>query len=140
MNKKIFRILIFLFLIRLTLSPEIFVKFAKPDKDYMARVQGKWIFSGSRYLIEFTNSFSRKIDGLSYYLYKNSKYPKNFDFIYAIFKSKKTGISYFCRGVWSKRMGFRYSVSRIKFRGRDKFFVYSKNDPNRIYFTAKRVH
>lgn len=122
------------------LYSEIFINFAVPDTNYMKKIEGKWTFSESRYLYEFTKTFSRKIDGLPYYLYKSSKYLNYYSLIYAIFKSKKTGISFFCRGNWSRRRGFQYSVSRIVFKGNDKFVVYSKDNPKEVYFIAKRVY
>ncbi len=118
---------------------EIFGKFADINKDYMNRIKGKWIFSDRNYIYEFTDTFVRKIDGFLYYRYKSSKYPRYSNFIYAIFKSKKTGVSYFCRGNWNKNRGFIHVSSRIRFIGEDKFIVYSKDDNREIYFTAKRI-
>ena len=117
---------------------EIFSNFADPDKDYMERIKGNWIFSDRPYVYEFTDVFVRKIDGFMYFKYKSTKYPRYDLFIYSIFKSRKTGISFFCRGNWDEKRGFIHVSSRIRFIGKDKFLVYSKDDINEIYFTAKR--
>lgn len=129
---------IFVFL-PLMYQGEIFSRFADHDKDYFKRIQGKWLFSNRRFVYEFTDIFVRKIDGFRYYKYKSTKYPKYDNFLYAVFKSKKTGISFFCRGNWDKKRGFLHVSSRIRFIGKDKFIVFSKDDMNEIYFTAKRI-
>lgn len=122
----------------MTFQGEIFSRFAEVNNDYLERIQGKWVFSNRKYLYEFTDIFVRKIDGFKYYKYKSSKYPRYDNFLYSIFKSKKTGVSFFCRGNWDKQRGFIHVSSRIRFIGKNKFVVFSKDDLNEIYFTAKR--
>ena len=139
MIKRISVLLIILVFLPLMFHGEIFSRFADQNKDYFERIQGKWIFSNRRFVYEFTDVFVRKIDGFRYYKYKSTKYPKYDNFLYAIFKSKKTGISFFCRGNWDKKRGFIHVSSRIRFIGGDKFIVFSKDDMNEIYFTAKRI-
>jgi hypothetical protein len=116
-----------------------FSSFAVKDVEKMKLIIGKWRISDRPYMYEYTNDFARRIDGFAYYKYKISQYPGNENNIYAIFKSKKTGKSYFCRGNWHRKWGFRYSASRIVFKGKDKFIVYSKDNSRKIYFSAKRV-
>ncbi len=139
MKKKILLLSSFLFLIPLMYQGEIFSRFADANKDYHERIKGKWVFSNRQFVYEFTDIFVRKIDGFRYYKYKSTKYPRYDNFLYAIFKSKKSGISFFCRGNWDKKRGFIHVSSRIRFIGRDKFIVFSKDDINEIYFTAKRI-
>jgi len=116
-----------------------FSSFAVVDVEKMKLIIGKWRMSDRPYLYEYTDDFARRIDGFTYYRYKISQFPRNENNIYAIFKSKKTGKSYFCRGNWHRKWGFRYSASRIVFKGKDKFIVYSKDNPRKIYFIAERM-
>lgn len=118
---------------------ESFSTFAVADIEKMKVIIGKWIISERNAMYEYTNEFARRIDGFAYYRYKISKFPGNVKLIYAIFKSKKTSKSYFCRGNWHWKWGFQYSASRIVFKGKDKFIVYSKENPRKIYFVAERI-
>ena len=138
MRNRLLILFILMFFIPNIFQGEIFSKFADPNEDYMKRIKGEWVFSNRKYLYEFTDIFVRKIDGFRYYKYKSSKYPRYDNFLFAIFKSRKTGISFFCRGNWDKERGYIHTSSRIRFIGRDKFIVFSKDDMNEIYFTAKR--
>lgn len=141
MRNRVIILLLLMVFVPLSFHGEIFSRFADPNDDYMERIKGEWVFSNRKYLYEFTDIFVRKIDGMKYYKYKSSKYPKYDNFLFAIFKSRKTGVSFFCRGNWDKKRGFLHTTSRIRFIGRDKFIVFSKDDMNEIYFTAKRyVH
>ncbi len=139
MKKSVIIVLFTVQLITALSFGEVFTKFAEVNKDYEDRIIGKWIFSNRSYVYEFTNIFVRKIDGFHYFKYKSSKYPGYEGFLYAIFKSKKTSISFFCRGNWDKKRGLVHVSSRIRFIGKDKFVVFSKNNINEIYFTAKRI-
>jgi hypothetical protein len=132
-------ILITLFGARIQALEKSFSSFAVEDIEKMKLIIGKWRISDRSYMYEYTNDFARRIDGFAYYRYKISQYPGNENNIYAIFKSKKTGKSYFCRGNWHRKWGFRYSASRIVFKGKDKFIVYSKNNSRKTYFSAERV-
>lgn len=138
MKNKLLILPILLLMIPSIFQGEIFSKFADENKDYLERIKGEWVFNNRKYLYEFTDVFVRKIDGNRYYKYKSSKYPRYNNFLFSIFKSRKTGVSFFCRGNWDKKRGFIHTSSRIRFIGRDKFIVFSKNDMNEIYFTAKR--
>jgi len=129
-----------LFLFPVSYFGELFSQFADADTNYLKKIKGKWVFSDRRYMYEFTDIFVRKIDGFRYYKYSSTKYPGYENFIYAIFKSRKTGVSFFCRGNWDKKRGFLHVSSRIRFVGNDKFIVYSKDNMNEIYFTAKRIN
>ena len=139
MGKRILFPIVFLLLLPLLYHGEIFSRFADVNKDYFERISGKWVFSNRKFIYEFTDIFVRKIDGFRYYKYKSSKYPRYDNFLYAIFKSRKSGISFFCRGNWDKKRGFIHVSSRIRFIGKDKFIIFSKDDINEIYFTAKRI-
>ena len=130
---------IFVFNTRIEALGKSFSTFAVADTEKMKLVIGKWKISDRPYLYEYTDDFVRRIDGFAYYRYKISQYPRDNNNIYAIFKSKKTGKSYFCRGNWHSKWGFRYSSSRIVFKGKDKFIVYTKANPRKIYFVAKRI-
>jgi len=138
MKKKMILFLAGLFILPLFFQGEIFSRFADANKDYMNRIHGAWVFSNRNYVYEFTNVFVRKIDGFRYYKYKSSKYPRYDNFLYAIFKSRKTGVSFFCRGNWDEKRGFVHVSSRIRFIGKNKFIVFRKDDSNEIYFTAKK--
>jgi len=139
MKRKLIFLLIILFIFPLTYYGELFSNFADVNTDYLKRIRGKWVFSDRRYAYEFTDIFVRKIDGFRYYKYKSTKYPRYENFIYSIFKSRKTGISFFCRGNWDEKRGFMHVSSRIRFIGDNKFIVFSKDNMNEIYFTAKRI-
>ena len=117
---------------------ESFSTFAVKDTDKMELIKGKWKLTGRPYLYEYTGDYMRRIDGFAYYRYKVSQFPRRV-YLYAVFKSKKTGKSYFCRGRWDNKYGFQYSSSRIEFKGKDLFIVYTKDDPNDVYFVAERV-
>jgi hypothetical protein len=117
---------------------ESFSTFAEIDSKMMSLIKGKWHHTGRSYLYEYTGEFMSRIDGFAYYRYKVSQYPR-MNFIYAVFKSKKTGKSYFCRGRLDSKYGFQHSSSRIEFRGKDRFIVYSKDDADEVYFIAERV-
>ena len=130
---------IFLYNVRLEALEKSFSSFAVEDSEKMELIIGKWKISDRPYLYEYTDDFVRRIDGFAYYRYKISQYPQNNNNIYAIFKSKKTSKSYFCRGNWHWKWGFQYSASRIVFKGKDKFIVYSKENPRKIYFVAERI-
>jgi hypothetical protein len=130
---------IFVFKTGIEALGESFSTFAVPDTEKMKLIIGKWKISDRPYLYEYTNDFVSRIDGFAYYRYKISQFPHNENNIYAIFKSKKTGKAYFCRGNWHRKWGFRYSASRIIFKGKDKFIVYTRANPRKIYFVAKRI-
>ena len=117
---------------------ESFSTFAEVDSEMMSLIKGKWQHTGRSYLYEYTDEFMTRIDGFAYYKYSVSQYPK-IKYMYAIFKSKKTGKSYFCRGRWDNKYGFQYSSSRIEFRGKDRFIVYTRDDAEEVYFIAERV-
>lgn len=140
MRKRILILIVFLIFLPSMYQGEIFSRFADVNKDYLERIRGKWVFSNRKFVFEFTDIFVRKIDGFRYFKYKSSKYPRYDNFLYAIFKSRKSGISFFCRGNWDKKRGFIHVSSRIRFIGKDKFIVFSKDDINEIYFTAKRFY
>lgn len=130
--------LFFLFACGRVFSMESFRTFAVKDTDKMELIKGKWKLTDRPYLYEYTDNYMRRIDGFAYYLYKVSQYPRRV-YLYAIFKSKKTGKSYFCRGRWDSKFGFQYSSSRIVFKGKDLFVVFSKDDPTDVFFIAERV-
>ncbi|MEN8221932.1 MAG: hypothetical protein ABFR36_01625 [Acidobacteriota bacterium] len=138
MKSKLIILFILVFILPNIFHGEIFSRFADPNKDYLERIKGEWVFSNRKYLYEFTDVFVRKIDGFRYYKYKSSKHPGYDNFLFAIFKSRKTGVSFFTRGNWDKKRGFIHTSSRIRFIGKDKFMVFSKDNMNEIYFTAKR--
>lgn len=115
-----------------------FSTFAVQDEEKMKLMIGTWIFTGRPYAYEFTDEFVRRVDGFPYFRYKVSQYPRN-TYLYSVFKSKMTGKLYFCRGKWDSRYGFQYSSSRIEFRGKDLFIVYSKDEPGEVYFIADRI-
>ncbi len=117
---------------------ESFSTFAVKDTEKMELIKGKWKLTGRLYLYEYTDSYMRRIDGFAYYRYNVSQFPRR-TYLYAVFKSKKTGKSYFCRGRWDGNYGFQYSSSRIEFKGKDLFIVYTKDDPNDVFFIAERV-
>lgn len=129
--------LVLIFTSRL-LGIESFSTFAEIDTEMMSLIKGKWQHTGRPYLYEYTGEYMTRIDGFAYYRYRVSQYPRA-NFMYAVFKSKKTGKSYFCRGRWDNKYGFQYSSSRIEFRGNDRFIVYTKNDAEEVYFIAERV-
>lgn len=118
---------------------ELFSRFADSDKESLKKIIGKWKFSNRNYLYEFTDTYVKKIDGFFYYRYKSSKYPRYENFIYSIFKSKKTKVSFFCRGNWDKKSGFAHVSSRIRFIDNNKFIVYKKDNQREVYFTAVRI-
>lgn len=117
---------------------ESFSTFAVQDKEKMELIKGKWKLTGRPYLYEYTDDYMRRIDGFAYYRYKVSQFPRR-HYLYSIFKSKKTGKLYFCRGRWDNKYGFQYSSSRMVFKGKDLFIVYSKDDPDEVFFIAERV-
>ncbi|MEN8153873.1 MAG: hypothetical protein ABFR75_07595 [Acidobacteriota bacterium] len=137
MKKYIFFSIVFIFSINI--FGELFSQFADSDKESLKNIIGIWKFSDRNYLYEFTDTFVRKIDGFFYYKYRSSKYPRYDNFIYSIFRSRKTDVSFFCRGNWDKKRGFVHVSSRIRFIGDNKFVVYKKENPRKVYFTAVRV-
>ncbi len=132
-------ILISVFGAQIQALEKAFSSFALADIEKMKLIIGQWRMSDRFYVYEYTDDFVRRIDGFPYYRYKISQFPRNENNIYAIFKSKKTGKSYFCRGNWHRKWGFRYSASRIVFKGKDKFIVYSQDNPREIFFVAERI-
>lgn len=132
-------ILIFILCFSAQVWGNSFSTFAELDEENMKRIVGKWKFSDRIYLYEYTDDYMTRIDGFPYYQYKISQYPRSSNYIYAIFKSKKTGKSYFCRGHYSHKTGFRHSASRIVFESEDKFVVYTEDDPHVIFFIAERI-
>ncbi len=116
---------------------EAFSSFAEVDTDMMKLILGKWSHSGRSYIYQYTDEYVRRIDGFQYFKYSISQFRDNN--MYAIFKSKKTGKSYFCRGKWHSKYGFQYSASRIEFKGQDRFIVYCKDNSNEIFFIADRI-
>ncbi len=118
---------------------ELFSRFADSDKESLKKIIGTWKFSNRNYLYEFTDTYIKKIDGFFYYRYKSSKYPRYDNFIYSIFKSKKTKVSFFCRGNLDKKSGFIHVSSRIRFIDNNKFIVYKKDNQREVYFTAVRI-
>ncbi|HLP60745.1 MAG TPA: hypothetical protein VK186_18015 [Candidatus Deferrimicrobium sp.] len=120
------------------LGQESFSTFAEVDTEMMKQIIGRWTQSGRPYIYEYTDEYMRRIDGFQYFKYSISQFRDNNN-MYAVFKSKTTGISYFCRGKWHSRYGFQYSASRIVFKGKDRFIVYSKDKPGEIFFVADRV-
>jgi hypothetical protein len=117
---------------------EAFSTFAEADTEMMKLIIGKWSISDRPYIYEYTDEFMRRIDGFQYFKYTISQF-RDKNNMYAIFKSKKNGKSYFCRGKWHNKYGFQYSASRIVFKGKDKFIVYSKDNPGEIFFMAERI-
>lgn len=117
---------------------ESFSTFADVDTEMMSLIKGKWQLTGRPYLYEYTGDYMTRIDGFAYYRYRVSQFPRA-NFMYAVFKSKKTGKSYFCRGRWDSKYGFQHSSSRIEFKGKDRFIVYSKNDDGDVFFIAERL-
>jgi hypothetical protein len=115
-----------------------FSTFAEVDTEMMKLIIGKWTISDRPYIYEYTDEFMRRIDGFQYFKYTISQFRDNNN-MYAVFKSKKTGKSYFCRGKWHNKYGFQYSASRIEFKGKDQFTVYAKDTPGEIFFVADRV-
>ncbi|MDQ1351932.1 MAG: hypothetical protein QG657_2238 [Acidobacteriota bacterium] len=117
---------------------QAFSTFAEADTEMMKLILGKWSISDRPYIYEYTNEFMRRIDGFQYFKFTISQFRDNKN-MYAIFKSKKNGKSYFCRGKWHNKYGFQYSASRIVFQGKDKFIVYSKDNTQEIFFVAERI-
>lgn len=116
---------------------QAFSTFAEADTEMMKLIIGKWSISDRPYIYEYTDEFMRRIDGFQYFKFTISQFRDNN--MYALFKSKKNGKSYFCRGKWHNKYGFQYSASRIVFKGKDKFIVYSKDNPREIFFVAERI-
>ncbi|MCP4152554.1 MAG: hypothetical protein GY757_32760 [bacterium] len=108
------------------------------DTKMMKRIVGKWVISDRPYIYEYTTDFFQRINGFLYNRFKISPNSRE-NRIYTIWRSPKTGRSYFCRGKWYSRWDFRYSASRIVFKNDNKFIVYSKDNPNIVYFVAQRV-
>lgn len=139
--KKIFFIMLILALLAALKmdATQSFSQFAAPDADAMRRIQGKWVIEGRSYIYSFTSEPVRRIDGFMYYRYSVSQYP-GVESLYAIFKSKKSGKMYFCRGYWDKKYGFQQSASLISFDHDDSFVVFSKDNPGQVFFQAVRLN
>ncbi len=120
------------------LGQQAFSTFAEVDTELMKLIIGKWSISDRPYIYEYTDEFMRRIDGFQYFKFTISQFRDNNN-MYAVFKSKKTGKSYFCRGKWHSKYGFQYSTSCIVFKGKDKFIVYSKDNPRELFFVAERI-
>lgn len=117
---------------------QAFSTFTEADTEMAKLIIGKWSISDRPYIYEYTNEYMRRIDGFPYFKYTISQFRDNNN-MYAVFKSKKNGKSFFCRGKWHSKYGFQYSASRIEFKGKDKFIVYSKDNPREIFFVAERI-
>jgi hypothetical protein len=108
------------------------------DAKALELIKGQWVIGDTRFIHHYTGGFAVRIDGLKYYHYKRLHSKSRFPHIYTIVKSKKTGRYYFARGSYEKGR-FYGTTSRIVFKGKNRFIVYSKTDPKKIYFKAVRV-
>jgi hypothetical protein len=108
------------------------------DSTALELITGQWVIDDTRFIHHYTGHFAVKIDGLKYYLYKRLQANSRFPHVYTIVKSKKTGRSYFARGTYEngRLIG---TTSRIVFKGKNRFVVYSQKNPKKVYFKAARV-
>ncbi|NIM18160.1 MAG: hypothetical protein GTO45_39665 [Candidatus Aminicenantes bacterium] len=139
------KVFFFISLILITFTINVFGSEIKPlsqigeeDSNALELIKGQWVIDDTRFIHHYTGRFAVRIDGLKYYLYKrlhsNSRYPH----VYTIIKSKKTGRSYFARGRYENGR-FIGTTSRIVFKGKNRFIVYSQKNPKKVYFKAARV-
>lgn len=103
-------------------------------------IKGEWRVCETGHIFSFTDKFARRLFGLKYFYYYTSVNPKSKIFLFTIVKSKKTGRLYFARGEYKYRDGAFYSsTSRIRFRGKNRLVVYSKENHKKILFEADRI-
>ncbi len=108
------------------------------DLETIATLKGQWALTDSRFSLTFTDQFANVIYGLKYYYYSRSNTKTSYPWVYTIVKSKKTKQFYFARGSYQNGR-FIGNTSRIEFKSKDKFVVYSSTNPRQIYFIAYRI-
>lgn len=108
------------------------------EDEAISLIKGQWIIDGSNYILEYTDRFAVRIDGLKYYHYKRLNTNPRFPHVYTIVRSKKTGFLYFARGSYEngRLVG---TTSRIGFKGSNRLLIFSGKNPKQIYQKATRV-
>lgn len=131
-------LIVFLLLTSAVLSAQLLSQVGKEDDGALELIKGQWIIQGRQFVFEYTDHFACKVDGLKYYHYNRSRQRERYPLIYTIVKLKKTKRLYFARGRYQDGR-FYGTTSRIVFRGKNHFTVYSSTDSKKIYFKATRV-
>lgn len=108
------------------------------EEEAIALIKGQWVINGSNYVLEYTDRFAVRIDGLKYYHYKRLNTNPRFPHVYTIVRSEKTGFLYFARGSYEngRLVG---TTSKIGFKGNNRLLIFSSKNPKRIYQKATRV-
>jgi len=107
------------------------------DLEKIEQLKGRWIIEDSRFILQFTDHFACRIDGIRYYHYKRIGTKPSYPYIYTIVKSKQTGHYFFARGYYKNKHLFG-NTSQIVFK-KDYFIVYSDKNPEKVYFKAIRI-
>lgn len=108
------------------------------EDEAISLIKGQWVIDGSNYVLEYTDRFAVRIDGLKYYHYKRLNTNPRFPHVYTIVRSKKTGFLYFARGSYEngRLVG---TTSKIGFKGSNRLLIFSGKNPKQIYQKATRV-
>ncbi len=106
------------------------------NPEAIGKIKGQWIIEDSRFILEFSDHFACKLDGLKYYHYKRLNTSPDYPYIFTIVKSKESVNLYFARGYYKDGQLFG-NTSRIEFK-KNFLIVYSDKEPAKIYFRASR--
>ncbi len=113
-------------------------KIGRVEEEAIALIKGRWIIEDSNFILEYTDRFAVRIDGLKYYHYKRLNTNSRFPYVYTIVRSGRTGFLYFARGSYEngRLIG---TTSKIAFQGNNRILIFSAKNPNKIYQKATRV-
>ena len=137
--KNIMIILLCLFfLLSAPLAGEMLCEIGTEHENSLQLIKGEWFIRESGAFFNFTGNFARKLYGLKYFRYHTSKNFRNKIYLFTIVKSDKTGRLYFARGEYKNGQFFN-STSRIRFRGKNNFVVYSRDSHRQILYEAVRI-
>lgn len=133
-------VLCLLILIGAQLLADSLVEIGNEYEPGLNLLKGEWRVCETGQIFSFTDTFARRLYGLKYFYYYTSVNPKSKIFLFTIVKSNKTGRLYFARGEYKYRSGdFYSSTSRIRFRGKNRLVVYSKDNYRQVLFEADRI-
>lgn len=134
-----FMVLVFLlYFISIPLTGELLLEIGDVHETSLKLIKGQWQILETGAIFDFTDRPARKLFGLEYYYYHTSRNFRNKIYLFTIVKSNKTGRLYFARGEY-RNGHFHSSTSRIRFRGKNRFLVYSKDDYRQVLFEAVRI-
>ncbi|MCK4763644.1 MAG: hypothetical protein KAW12_15695 [Candidatus Aminicenantes bacterium] len=137
--KNIIIILIcLLFLVSVPLTGKMLIELGNEHEASLKMLKGEWFIRENGYVLKFSDRYARKLFGIKYYFYSPTRNPKNKVYLFTVVKSKKTGRLYFARGQY-RNGEFYSSTSRIRFRGKNRIVVYSRDNDREPLYEAVRV-